>query len=333
MMNFLVIGLGSMGKRRIRCLLALGVQREHIIGFDVRNDRVEEAEKLYQVKTFQDFSTINLSKTDVWIISTPPNLHMHYALIGASLDKHLFIEASVVDHEMDVLQKRIQERDIIVFPSCTMRFFPGPEKIAHLLNQGLLGKIYAWQYQSGQYLPDWHPWEKIEDFYVSQKDTGGCREIVPFELSWLTKIFGSIVNIKAYRDQVGEFENEIDDIYLLQVQHKTGVLGQLLVDVLSRAPVRHMRITAEKGSLVWDAFANEIRLYTIEKAEWEILSLAEGTLENRYINPEEPYQKEIHLFLSCIKDKKQPVYTLEQDRAILELLYLAEKNAKQTLEI
>ena len=38
-------------------------------------------------------------------------------------------------------------------------------------------------YHSGQYLPDWHPWESYKDFYVSNPATGARREIVPFELS------------------------------------------------------------------------------------------------------------------------------------------------------
>ena len=40
-MNLLVIGLGSMGKRRIRCLQALEVK--NIVGFDTRDDRCRSA--------------------------------------------------------------------------------------------------------------------------------------------------------------------------------------------------------------------------------------------------------------------------------------------------
>lgn len=331
-MNILIIGLGSMGKRRIRCLLSLGIPAENMIGFDLRSDRAEETKQRYQIKTFCKFEEISLTKTNIWIISTPPNLHMHYALIGASLHKHLFIEASVTDEGMDQLEQRLAHHPIIIFPSCTMQFFPGPEKIAALLQANQLGKIYAWQYQSGQYLPDWHPWEDIKDFYVSQKETGGCREIVPFELSWLTPLFGPVSNIKAHHNQLSNLA-DIDDIYLLQIQHQNGIFGQLLVDVLSRTPTRYMRITAEKGSLIWDASLNQIQVYTIEKQAWEIISLATGTVEKEYINPEEPYQKEIKTFLTCIQQNQQPHYTLAHDRAILKLLYAAEHNAKELTEL
>jgi threonine dehydrogenase-like Zn-dependent dehydrogenase len=42
---FLVVGLGSMGKRRIRNLKSLGYN--DIVGFDKRADRRQEAKKLY----------------------------------------------------------------------------------------------------------------------------------------------------------------------------------------------------------------------------------------------------------------------------------------------
>ena len=47
-MKFLVVGLGSMGKRRIRCLLALNQKK--VAGFDVRKDRRNEASKKYALK-------------------------------------------------------------------------------------------------------------------------------------------------------------------------------------------------------------------------------------------------------------------------------------------
>ena len=37
---------------------------------------------------------------------------------------------------------------------------------------------------------DWHPWENVTDFYVSNQETNACREMVPFELTWIVDIFG-----------------------------------------------------------------------------------------------------------------------------------------------
>ncbi|SVD88881.1 uncharacterized protein METZ01_LOCUS441735, partial [marine metagenome] len=51
-MTFLIVGLGSMGKRRIRNLRING--EEKIIGFDIRIDRRKEAETKYNIQTIDD---------------------------------------------------------------------------------------------------------------------------------------------------------------------------------------------------------------------------------------------------------------------------------------
>ena len=47
-----IVGLGSMGKRRIRNLQHLQVT--DIIGFDLRQDRCDEATNSYGIKTFKN---------------------------------------------------------------------------------------------------------------------------------------------------------------------------------------------------------------------------------------------------------------------------------------
>ena len=79
--KILQIGLGSMGKRRIRNLIALGINPQDIQGFDISNKRNKEIEKLYQsqIKTSNDFEKIYKElNPDILIISTPPNQHCQY---------------------------------------------------------------------------------------------------------------------------------------------------------------------------------------------------------------------------------------------------------------
>ena len=52
-MKILIVGLGSMGKRRIRNLKRAGVT--DIVGFDPREERRQEAEEKYGVKTVASF--------------------------------------------------------------------------------------------------------------------------------------------------------------------------------------------------------------------------------------------------------------------------------------
>ena len=48
MAEYLIVGQGSMGKRRVRCLLANGCQPQQISVFDERQDRLAESQENYR---------------------------------------------------------------------------------------------------------------------------------------------------------------------------------------------------------------------------------------------------------------------------------------------
>ena len=156
-----------MGKRRVRNLLALGHQE--IAGFDPREDRRTEAHQKSGIETFAGFApAVETYRPDALVISTSPEHHMTYAWEGFERRIPCFIEASVVDAERILeLHRRIADTPLVIVPSCTMRYFPGPKKVAELIRAGAIGRPLNINYQVGQYLPDWHPWERVEDFYVS----------------------------------------------------------------------------------------------------------------------------------------------------------------------
>ena len=87
------------------------------------------------------------------------------------------------------------------------------KKIAEIIQNNQLGKISNFLYHSGQYLPDWHTYEDVSEYYVSNKETGGGREIVPFELTWLAELFGFPVIKYAFKEKSGSINCEIDDQY------------------------------------------------------------------------------------------------------------------------
>lgn len=327
-MKFLVIGLGSMGKRRVRNLLSLGNTKENVAGFDPRADRTDETTK-YIDTLYNDFEkAIQEFQPEAFIISTPPNLHMHYANYAEQHGISCFIEASVVDAEKILeLYEKTKNTDTLMAPSCTMRYYEGPKKIKELINAGTIGKLLNYNYHTGQYLPDWHPWENIKDFYVSNPDTGGCREIVPFELTWLNDIFGESKPLACVRRKLTDMPADIEDIYHCLFEYPNNVLGNLTVEVISRPKAtREFRVLGSKGEIIFSGDTNSLKYINTDMDEWKVISFDTGTVEKQYINPEEPYINEIRAFIQGIVDVKngQPSSypnTLLDDYRILKNLY------------
>lgn len=330
-MKFLVVGLGSMGKRRVRNLLALNNTKENVAGFDPRADRTDEAAK-YINKLYNDFDlAIKEFQPDVFIISTPPNRHMHYAYYAQQHGISCFIEASVVDAEKILeLYEKTKNSNILMAPSCTMRYYDGPKKIKELILSGTIGRVLNYNYHTGQYLPDWHPWEEIKDFYVSNPDTGGCREIVPFELTWLNDIFGNPKSLACVRRKLTDMDADIDDIYHCLFEYPDNVLGNMTVEVVSRpTATREFRVLGSDGEIVFSGDTNSLKYINTNMSEWKVISFDTGTIEKQYINPEEPYINEIKDFIAGINDlkngrKSSYPNTLLDDYYVLQTLYKLE---------
>ena len=330
-MNFLVVGLGSMGKRRIRNLQYL--KAGTIIGFDLREDRRKEAEEKYKIQTFGDFDEAMAENPDALIISTPPDLHMHYAIIAAKNNKHFFTEASVVDKGMDELISLIKDKKIVAAPSCTMRFHPAVRKIKKLVENNTIGKPLTFTYHSGQYLPDWHPWEDYRKFYVAKRETGAAREIVPFELVWITWVFGPIDRVSCFKGKLSKLEADIDDVYQLLLKFEDGILGHMLVDVIARAPYRIFRLLGEEGVIEWNWGEKKVRVFTAKDKKWTEAQADEGIPEKGYMIGGGMYIDEMNSFVQAIKGGAGYPYTFEEDKQILDFLYAAEKSSDQNIHV
>jgi predicted dehydrogenase len=321
--KFLVIGLGSMGKRRIRNLHALG--HTDVAGVDPRADRRSEAATRFGVAVFADFAQATEQfRPDALIIATPPDLHLGYAWQGVERGLPCFIEASVVDAEgLLRLHERVQGTALLMAPSCTMRFFPGPQRIRALLEEGVIGRPLTFSYHTGQYLPDWHPWEPISDYYVSQRATGGCREIVPFELTWLNALFGEPQPLACVATRVGTLDADIDDLYQCLLRYPGNLLASLTVEVLSRpCATRQLRIVGSQGQIVFDADEHCVRHITTGHADWQRFGLGHGSVATGYINPDEPYVEELKLFIAAVTQGDPRLFpnTLLDDHRVLHLL-------------
>ncbi|MFJ9450906.1 Gfo/Idh/MocA family protein [Herbaspirillum sp. NPDC101397] len=330
-MRFLVIGLGSMGKRRVRNLQALGYR--DVAGFDLRADRREEARVKYGITVYEDVEQgISGHRPDALVISTSPAHHMTYAWRGLDLSLPCFIEASVVDADRILaLSEAAEKKNVVFAPSCTMRYFPGPKLVKRLLAERVIGKPLSVHYHTGQYLPDWHPWEKIEDFYVSDRATGGCREIVPFELTWLDDVFGDSEALACVKGKLTDMPADIDDIYYCLLRYPGGVLANVTVDVISRpVATRELRILGSAGELVMSADDNCVRYTSGLNTEWTKIDLGGGTVESGYINPEEPYIAEMSDFITSVREADQSLFpnSLKDDWRVLQTLYSLEKLAE-----
>jgi len=324
----LVIGLGSMGKRRIRNLLALGIT--NIIGVDNRDDRRIESYNIYQIETYNNFEEA-ISKYNFisFIISLPPAIHHIYMKKAIEMAIPTFIEASVVDTDFEQIIEKSKEKNVLLAPSCTLFFHPAIKKISETIKNGELGKISNFLYHSGQYLPDWHTYEDVSEYYVSNKETGGGREIVPFELTWITLVLGLPNRVVGFYKNAVKIKGaeKIDDTYNLLMDYGHSIFN-LSVDVVSRYATRRLVINGDKKQLYWNWDDNMIKIYNPNSNIWEEIKYDIISAQNGYNKniTEQMYIDEIAAFLKAAKNEIDFPNNLKHDHNVLKILYAVENS-------
>lgn len=321
-MKALVIGLGSMGVRRIRCLQELGVN--DITGYDTNYDRSLHAKSEYAIKVpdlkLKDIFSENF---DFCIISVPPHIHESIMQMCVLHNIPFFVEASVVNTDLKNILQISKKQNLKIAPSSTLRFHPAIRLITSILNDASIGSVSNISYHSGQYLPDWHVYEEVSDFYVSRKETGGAREIVPFELTWIVELFGFPESVIGSYNKTIDIKGaeQIDDNYNAILQFKPFTLN-ITVDVVSRYATRNLIINCDKGQIRWSWENNFVSVFNSSSAKWVNHKFELGNAQSGYnINiSENMYIDEVKAFLAFLNDDILFPNNLEKDIKVLDIL-------------
>ncbi len=319
-MRALVIGLGSMGKRRIRLMRQLNKEID-IIGVDSRKDRCRETEEAYQISAGTDLAGALAAGADLAFICTAPLSHADLISLCLENGMHVFSELNLVSDGYDKNIALAKEKGLVLFLSSTFLYRREIDYIRSRVKTS--GSVLTYSYHAGQYLPDWHPWESYMEYFIGDNRTNGCRELMAIEFPWLCKVFGSVLDVTVKRGKKTALKTGYADSYVLLLEHENGIQGAVCMDVVSRKPVRNLEIFGEDIYFRWDGSARGLWEYHIDRKMEEQIDLydsvdrqdgyAQFIVENAYLN-------EILAFYAAVEDGKQPEYGFLEDKEILALI-------------
>jgi predicted dehydrogenase len=328
-MKFLQLGLGSMGKRRVRCLQAL--RAGEIVAFDVRPDRRAEAEQLYGIATVASVEDGIGTDPDAIIISTPPNQHVEYCLASIRAGKSFFVEETVM-LDPEALNPVLAALDaaaespagpVVAAPSCTMRFHPAAKYIKAVLESGEVGRPLSFNGTCLSYLPEWHPWERIEDFYVASRVSGGGREMAIFDIDWLEGVFGNVTSVMAEVDKIGDFPSDIDDTFHMLLRFGNRLTGSFTVSLAFPVGGRSLELSCEKGQIIWDSRIHKVSVYTLDDGKWKQY-IETSSRDHSY---DRMYIDEIDHFLCAVRGEVTYMRDMQDVKRLLEVLCAVEQSA------
>jgi len=320
-MKVIVIGLGSMGKRRIRLLS----ERNdiEIIGVDSQEARCAEVEEKFKVRCYPTIEdAVEKEKPEASVISTSPLSHA--AIIKECLENnlHVFTEINLVPDGYAENMKTAKGKGLVLFLSSTFLYRKENQTIIEKVHKADCPLNYI--YHIGQYLPDWHPWESYNNYFIGDNRTNGCREIMAIDLPWIVTAFGPIKKATAVKSKNTELNINYNDNYLITLEHEGGHKGVLAVDVVTRKSIRHIDVYGERFQMSWNGTADSLTEYDIENKEVKAISFddaSEHVEGYAAFITENPYREELDSFLAQIANPQQkPAWDFEQDLAVLKVI-------------
>ena len=318
-MKILVIGLGSMGTRRIR-LIQKTDPTVKIAGVDTQEERRKKLKDDLNIDSYADLrQALDDFTPDAAFICTSPISHGPIALQCLNGGINIFTEINLLNDWYDEALKTANEKNCKMFLSSTFLY----RKELQYVIKAVKNKKVNYIYHSGQYLPDWHPWESYKNFFVSDKRTNACREILAIEFPWLIKAFGEIADVYSLKSRNTSLDIDFPDNYIIVLQHKNGNKGVFCQDIIARKGERKLEVYAEDLHLFWEGTPQSLSVYDFnEKKDIPINVYDDVSKDNRYAANiiENAYQDEIKSFFNYLKGAETPRHSFEKDKEILNLV-------------
>ncbi|MBR4654715.1 MAG: Gfo/Idh/MocA family oxidoreductase [Kiritimatiellae bacterium] len=319
MKKAVVIGLGSMGRRRIRLMQAMPDAPE-IVGVNRSAERRAQVEKEFGIRTYATLAeAIAAARPQVAFLCTAPASHGSAVMecIDAGLD--IFMEINLLGDWYAEAAARAAAKGVKLFISSTPVYRREMKYVADAVH----GEPVCYMFHCGQYLPDWHPWEDYHGFFAARKETNGCREILCVELPWIEKAFGRVESISVMSGRMTSLDIDFPDHYMVSLRHEGGTKGMYCQDIVSRKGLRRLEVFSEKLHIFWEGTPDSLASYDLESKSLKPVRLYDDVVQDGRYNAniiENAYADEIRAFFDYVEKGVEPPYTFAEDAHTLAIV-------------
>jgi predicted dehydrogenase len=263
----LIVGAGSVGKRHANNLAALGVE---VAAFDPRADR---RDAFPADETYADLADALAAPFDAVAICSPTKFHVEQAIAALDAGCAVLLEKPVA---MDLAAaERLAARAAKagsppVLLDYTWRWWPPLQRFRELLAAKAVGEVRFAQFVMSAHLADWHPYEPLADFFMSDASLGGGALLD--ESHWIDLaawLFGMPKDVMADVDRISDLQITADDNVDMLLRYASGLRVQIHLDLYGRPHQKTIRCLGEAGSLLWSEHPNRVAIARDAEGAWE----------------------------------------------------------------
>jgi len=257
-MKVLIIGLGSIGRRHLAVLEAIG-------GIELAALRTRKGtlNQRSSVKEFDNVEDALRFEPDGVIIANPTSMHVESALPFLESGCRVLIEKPIsqMENEANALLRYSENMRV----AYCMRFLPVSKYFRTELD---LDKVFKVSFKRSYYLPKWHPYADYRTEYTAKKNLGGgVIRTLSHELDLACYWLGEPVRVTGVVDQLSHLELDVDDFAFLSMKMKNGSRANLEMDYFSPINVNTGELFNDQGKYAWDANALTFMAYDSVEAQ------------------------------------------------------------------
>lgn len=324
--RYLIVGLGSIGRRHLRNLLELrpgcrvAVLRSGLPGSAVSpiGDGVIECRTWDEALAFAPRAAI---------VAGPATTHIASARRLVAVGVPVLVEKPLADELSGVgdLVELAERMGVPAAVGYNLRLRPSLIQVRALVAKGAIGTVAAARAEVGQYLPDWRPGARYQDGVSARRDLGGGPLLeLSHEFDYLYWMFGCPETVTARGGRYGSLEIDVEDVVevTLEFSGRGRMLANVHLDFLQRAPDRRCRFIGSEGTLIWDAVADTIDIFRAGTGRWERITFppAEG---------DETYLDQLRQFLAAAEGGTLTLPTLAEGCDVLAIADAAARSLKE----
>jgi len=321
-MKIVIVGLGSIGRRHLRNLLALG-ERDIVLCRTHRSTLPEDELKDFRVET--DLRAALALGAQAVIVSNPTSLHVETALEAARAGCAVFLEKPV-SHTLEKvadLQAAVRRKNGRVLVGFQYRFHQGMRKVKQLLAEDAIGKALAVRAHYGEYLPGWHPWEDYHQAFSARADLGGGVILtLCHPLDYLRYLLGEVEEVWALVGYQGGLGIDVEDSAEIGLRFANGVLGSVHLNYVQRPAAHWMEIIGARGVIRWEYQQNAVHVNAEGRQAF--------TWQGEQADVRNPmFVEEMRHFLALARGEETSLCTLQDGVRALEIALAAYESERQ----
>lgn len=291
-MRALVVGYGSIARRHIRNLCALGI--EDLLVYRPQGQPANAPKGLHFVHDLREGIA---AEPDFAIVASPSGAHIDALVPLLQADLACYVEKPPVTTMEDVRRVRglLEERRAVTFAGCNLRFLPSLRRMRDAIRAGMIGAPVRASLQAGQWLPDWRPHIDYRRSYSAMPSAGGgvLLDLI-HEIDAARWLFGEFDRAIAFEAKLSSLEIDAEDTACLLLGRPLGPLVTIGLDYVARQRVRRYDVVGDEATLTWDL--SDRRLTLITPSGTETLSAADAEFD-----VDATYRPAMSEFLSAVR--------------------------------